>query len=209
MDGAGDPCGGFGNKAVEEGPGGGADVVAALGVPLDTEDEVGGGAFGGLAAFDRFDDGVLGAAGGDAETVAGDADGLMVAGVDGETEEVVLFWGLFGGEEGAEERPGRRSGGVGYGDFAACGVIDGEWGQVLNQRASTPDVEDLDAEADGEDGLVEIVGVLEEELIDVFAGAVGGGALGDRILAVFLRVYVGWAAGKKDGLAGVNEIGNS
>ena len=79
----------------------------------------------------------------------------------------------------------------------------------MNQRAPAPDVEDLDAEADGEDGLVEIVGVLEEELIDVFARAVGGSALGDRILAVFLRVYVSWTAREKDGLAGVNEVGNS
>ena len=98
-----DPCGGFGDKAVEEGAGGEADVVAALGVPLDAEDEVGGGAFGGLTAFDGLDDGVLGAAGGDAEAVAGDADGLMVAGVDGETEETVLIGGFFGGNDGAEE----------------------------------------------------------------------------------------------------------
>src|SRR5271169_6726591 len=103
MDGARDPGGGFGDEAVEEGAGGGADVVAALGVPLDAEDEVGGGAFGGLAAFDGFDDRVLRTAGGDAEAVAGYADGLMVAGVDGKTEEVVLLGGLFGGEEGAQE----------------------------------------------------------------------------------------------------------
>ena len=115
-----DPCGGFGDKAVEEGAGGEADVVAALGVPLDAEDEVGGGAFGGLTAFDGLDDGVLGAAGGDAEAVAGDADGLMMAGVDGETEEVVLLGRLFRGEEGAEEGLGCRGGGVGDGDFAAC-----------------------------------------------------------------------------------------
>ena len=97
MDGAGGPGGGFGYEALEEGFGGGADVVAALGVPLDAEDEVGVGVGGVLAAFDGFDDGVLGAAGGDAEAVAGDADGLVVAGVDGETEESVLFGGFFGG----------------------------------------------------------------------------------------------------------------
>ena len=83
VDGAWDPCSGFGDEAVEEGAGGGADVVAALGVPLNAEDVVGGGPFGGLAAFDGFDHCVLRAAGGDAESVAGDADGLMVAGVDG------------------------------------------------------------------------------------------------------------------------------
>jgi hypothetical protein len=178
-------------------------------VPLDTEDEVGCGAFGSLAAFDSFDDGVLGAAGGDAEAVAGDADGLMVAGIDGEAEEVVLLGGLFGGEEGAEQGLGRSGDGVGDGYFAACRVVDGEWGEVLNERAPAPDVEDLNAKADGEDGLVEIVGVLEEELIDVFARAVGGSTLGDRILTVLLGVYVGWTAGEKDGLTGVDQVSNS
>src|SRR5216683_4453138 len=99
-----DPCGGFGDEAVEEGAGCGADVVAALGMPLYAEDEVGGGAFGSLTAFDGFDDGILRTAGGDAEAVAGDADGLMVAGVDGQAEEVVLLGSFVRSEEGAEER---------------------------------------------------------------------------------------------------------
>ena len=95
-DDAGGPGGGFGDEAVEDRAGGGADFIAALGVPLNAEDEV-GVAFGGLAALYGFDDGVLRAAGGDAEAVAGDRDGLMMAGVDGETEESVLLGGFFGG----------------------------------------------------------------------------------------------------------------
>ena len=43
VDGAGGPGGGFGYETLEEGLGGWADVVAALGVPLDSEDEVGVG----------------------------------------------------------------------------------------------------------------------------------------------------------------------
>src|SRR6266478_3149269 len=78
VDGAGLPGDGLGDEAVEERAGGRADVVAALGMPLNAEDEVGGGAFAGLTAFDGFDDGVLRAAGGDAESVAGNADGLVV-----------------------------------------------------------------------------------------------------------------------------------
>lgn len=132
MDGAGGPDGGFGDKAVEEGAGGGADVVAALGVPLDSEDKVGVGALGGLAALDGFDDGILRAAGGDAEAVAGDADGLMVAGIDGEATEALVFGGLFRGDKGTEEGFGRYSGGVGDGDFAAGGVVDGEDVEILN-----------------------------------------------------------------------------
>lgn len=79
MDWAWDPCDGFGDEAIEESTGGGADIVTALGMPLDSKDEVRSGALGGLAAFNRFDDRVLRAAGGDAETIAGDADGLMMA----------------------------------------------------------------------------------------------------------------------------------
>jgi len=85
VDGAGLPGFRLGDEAVEEGSGGGAQVVTALGMPLDTEDEVGGGAFGGLSPFDCLNDSILGAAGGDAKAVAGDADGLMMAGINGET----------------------------------------------------------------------------------------------------------------------------
>jgi hypothetical protein len=110
VDGAGGPGGGFGDETIEEGARGRADVVTTFGVPLDSEDIVGGSAFSGLTAFNCFDDGVLRAAGGDAETVAGDADGLVVAGVDGQAEEAVLFGCLFGVEGGAEERFGCDSG---------------------------------------------------------------------------------------------------
>jgi hypothetical protein len=208
MDGARDPGSGFGDEAVEEGAGGGADVVAALGMPLHAEDEVSGGAFGGLAAFDGFDDAVLRAAGGDAEAVAGDADGLVVAGVDGQAEEVVLFGSFVCSEQRAEERFGCGRSGVGDGDFATGGVVDGKDGEVLDQGAAAPDVKDLDAEADGEDRFVEVVGVLEEELIDVFARGVGGGTLGDGVLAVLVGVDVGGAAGEENGLAGIDEVGD-
>jgi hypothetical protein len=79
VDGTRNPRSGFGDEAVEEGAGGGADVVAALRMPLHAENEMGGGPFAGLAAFHGFDDGVLRAASGDAEPVAGNADGLVVA----------------------------------------------------------------------------------------------------------------------------------
>src|SRR5271155_3309873 len=110
VDGAGDPGGGFGYESVEEGAGGWADVVAAFGMPLDAEDEVGGGAFGSLAAFDGFDDCVLRAAGGDAEAIARDADGLVVAGVDGEAKEAALLGGFAWSEDCAEEGFGRDGG---------------------------------------------------------------------------------------------------
>ena len=85
----------FGDQAMEESAAGGADVVAALGVPLDAQEELGGsGMFhvehwvvGG--ELDGFDDAVVRAASYDAQAVAGCSDGLMVAGVDGTAEETV------------------------------------------------------------------------------------------------------------------------
>ncbi len=210
----GGPGGRFGYEALEEGSGGGADVVAALGVPLDSEDEVVGGGVEGLAAFYRFDDSILGAAGGYSEVVARDAYGLVVAGVDGETEETVLFGGFgfwiegsAGGNDGTQEGGGGYGGCVGYGYSAAGGMVDRHGDEVLDEGSAAPDVEGLGAETDGEDGFVEVVGVLDEELVDVFAGWVCGAGLGGEILTVFLGVYVGGAAGKKDSVASVDEVG--
>ena len=62
---------------------------------------MGVGVIGILAAFYGFDDSVLGAAGGYAEVVAGDANGLVVAGIDGEAEETVLIGSFFRGNDGA------------------------------------------------------------------------------------------------------------
>jgi hypothetical protein len=97
------PGDGFGDETVEEGAGCGADVVAALGVPLDAEDEVGVWIVRVLAAFDGLDNSVLRTTRRDAEAVARDADGLMVAGVDGEPEEALLLGSFFCSEECAKE----------------------------------------------------------------------------------------------------------
>ena len=83
------------DEPVEESPGTLAYVVAALGVPLNAEDEVRRGSFAGLATLYRFDDTILRAARGDAKTVTGDADSLVVAGVDGKAKKVVLFRGFI------------------------------------------------------------------------------------------------------------------
>jgi Flp pilus assembly protein CpaB len=58
----------------------------------------------------------------------------------------------------------------------------------------------LSTVADGEDGLVEVEGVLEEKLVNSGAGRVGRGALGEGVLAVSLRVNIEVAAGQKDTL---------
>lgn len=75
-------------------------------MPLNAQDEVRGSPFAGLAALYCFDDSVLRAAGSDAKAVSGNADGLMVAGVDGKTEKTVLLGGFGGVQEGSEARVG-------------------------------------------------------------------------------------------------------
>jgi hypothetical protein len=96
---------------------------------------------------------------------------------------------------------------VGYGYGFARGVIYRHGSEVLDEGSAAPDVEGLEAEADGKNGLVEVVGILDEEFVDVFPGWIGGIALGDGILTVLVGVDVGGATGKEDGLAGVDEVG--
>jgi len=51
------------------------------------------------------------------------------------------------------------------------------------------------------------VRVLDEELVDVLAGRVGGIGGGVGLVAVLVRVDVGGRAGKKHAVAGVDEVG--
>lgn len=82
-------------------------------------------------------------------------------------------------------------------------------GDVLDECAAAPDVQRLRALADGEDGLVKIEGVLDEELVDGGAVGVGVFALGDSRFAVFLGIDVGGAAGEEDAMAGGEDLGNA
>ena len=100
MDRARLPGNGFGDEAMEESARGGTDVVAALRMPLDAEDKV--GAVGSLTAFHGFDDSVLRAASRDSKTVAGDADSLMMTGIDWKAEETILFGRFFGRDDGSK-----------------------------------------------------------------------------------------------------------
>ena len=199
---------GFGDEAVEEGAAGGADVVTALGVPLDSEEELGVG--GGMfhvehlvvgVLFHGLDDTIVWAASDDAEAFPRGGDGLVVAGVDGKAEEAVGFGGLVGGEEGGEKAVGSDEGRVGDGDFAAGFMVDGQGGEILDEGAAAPDVERLDAEADAEYGLGEFVGMVEEEVVDGFAGGVGGSGGGIAVGTVKGWVYVGGAAGEEKAVA--------
>jgi hypothetical protein len=209
-------------------------VVGAFRMPLDGEDEVACG-----VEFDGFDDVVLGAASGDDEVVAGAADGLVVAAVDEEAGGVFaeLAGGAVGGVGGAEEVEvffrecaGDESGETGMcgdcdevslKDAGAGGVVDRRsfgggldvgwtlsW-DVLNKCAAAPHVEGLRSLAYGEDGFVEVEGVLEEQFVDGGAQGVGGFAEGIGGFAVFLGIDVGGRAGEQDAMAGGEDFGDA
>jgi len=79
---------------------------------------------------------------------------------------------------------------VGFNHLAARAVVDGgveDGFEILNEGAVAPDIEGLCAVADGEDWLVEIEGVLEQELVDGGSGSVGRAAGGDGFFTVALR----------------------
>jgi hypothetical protein len=199
------PGGRFGDEAAEKSLRSGTDVVTAFRVPLDTEYEV-SGTFRGLATLYGLDHSILRAAGGDAEAVAGDADGLMMAGVDGQAKKTVLLGSFFGGDDSAEKRIRCNGSGMGDGNATASRMVNRQDIEVLNQGTPAPDVEELEAETDGKDWLVEIMSILNKELVHVFASIVRRRALGDGLLTVLVRVDVRWAAGKENGLAGVDQV---
>jgi hypothetical protein len=101
---------------------------------------------------------------------------------------------------------------VGFQDGALGRVIDEgsdlAW-DVLDEGAVEPGVEGLEALADGEDGLVEVEGVLEEELVDGGAGIVGWGGVGVGGFAVFLGIDVSGGAGQEDALDGGEDFGDA
>ena len=62
--------------------------------------------------------------------------------------------------------------------------------KVLNQRAIAPDIERLSAVADGQNGLLKVECILQQELIDARAGWIGLTALRNSILAKSLRINI-------------------
>jgi len=95
---------------------------------------------------------------------------------------------------------------VSVNNIAALWVIDGSC-EVLYERAIEPYVQGLRAAADGQNRLVEVEGVLQEELIDGGAGWVGLATFGEHSLAVSLRIYIEFAAGQKHSLDPGKEAG--
>ncbi len=234
FDGAGGPGLGGVDEGGKDGAGEWAEVVGAFGMPLDAEDEVGG-----AVELNGFDDAVGGAGGdadvvaggGNGLVVAAVhiCDGACRPGsrfawlfrwsvtreigiVRAAIEFVVDVGNVGGWDESGEAGVGGDFEGVGFVDGAAWFVVEGVrllGGNVLEEGAAAPDVEGLGSVADAEDGFVEVEGVLEEKLVDGFAGGVGGSALGEAVLRVFLGLDVGTAAGEEDAVDGGEDFGDA
>jgi hypothetical protein len=159
-------------------------------MPLDPKHEVRVGILLILSSLDCLDHTILRAARDHPEPVSGYSDSLMMAGVDWKPAESILNGSLTRCQKAADDGVGNYNRRMGDGNVATSGVVYRDWIQVLNQGSPTPDVQGLRSEADGEQGLIEVVSVLDEKLIDVFTSRIGRVALGNGLMPELLRVYV-------------------
>jgi hypothetical protein len=166
-------------------------------MPLDRENEMAR-----RVELNGLDNTIRRRDGADQKIVAGNADGLMVAGVD------PRFGQVAGRNQAGQPGTRRNMDRMGLNDLPAGAVIDGGL-QVLNQGAVAPYIQRLGAVADGEDGLLEVEGVLEEELVNGSAGGVRLAALRDWIFAKSLWVHIVKAAGEQNSLGSEEEPGNA
>ena len=97
----------------------------------------------------------------------------------------------------------------GLDDLAAGLVIDRGLADPERESRCSQTFRLLHAVADGQDRLVEIEGILEEQLIDGGAGRVGLTALGDRIFAISLRIHIVSAAGQQNSLHAGEQPGDA
>jgi len=176
-------------------------------MPLNPEYEVRVGVMRVLSALNGLDYCVLRAASGNAKPVPGNADRLVVAGVDGKPEKTFFLRSFLVRDHPSEKRLRSNRSVMSYRDTLSSRMVDRHRGQILNQGSAAPHIQGLRPEADPEERFIEVVGVLDQEFIDVLSGRVGGVALRDRFMAVLVRIYVRGRSRKQDTLAGVNKVG--
>jgi hypothetical protein len=138
----------------------------------------------------------------DEEVVSYSVDGLVMTRVD------LNFQPVAGREQSGKPRFGVDAHRMGIENGAARAVID-RCSEVLNQTAIEPDIETLQTRADGEDGLVQIEGVLQQELVDGCAGGIGWAAFGYTGFAISLRVNIVATTGKQDALNTEKDAGHA
>jgi hypothetical protein len=81
--------------------------------------------------------------------------------------------------------------------------------QILNERTVAPDIHGLGSGTDAKDRLVQVKGVLQEQLIHGGAARIRLTALGDRIFAISLWVYVKAATGEQYPLDASQNLGHA
>jgi len=178
-------------------------IDRALGMPLDGEHEVIGG-----SAFQRFDDAIVGAASGDAKALADCLGGLMMRRIHGNDEFVFFSIHDF-----------CKPGVIFYldcmrdCDLLACCVIDAraqcfrqEVRDVLDERTAAVNVEALEAIADAENRLAQVLGIVQQQGVDGVAAGVGGGSARGTGRAELRRIDIGVAAGQEHAVAALDDL---
>ena len=79
---------------------------------------------------------------------------------------------------------------------------------MLQKRARTINIENLQAIADPEYGLVHVVGVLQEQFVNGIALGIGGDGLGMLLCSEFCGINVGFASRQQYGIAALNQLHN-
>ena len=181
------PCVGGFDKGAEQLARERAGVEGSFWVPLDAENKGSAGrAFG---CFEGFDGAIERADGDGLKLVADTGDRLVMAGVDQDRR----FGGLRCRDELREKGPGNDGDRMSLGDMAARRVVHGGF-EMLDERAATPHVHRLHSVADAEDGLLQVEGILKQQLVGGFAERVGRGGAGIERLAELFGVHVGMTA---------------
>src|SRR5205807_649011 len=79
---------------------------------------------------------------------------------------------------------------------------------MLKERARAPDIQSLQTVADPQDGFAHVVRILQEQFIGGIAQWIGRRGFCMTFLAIFLRVYIRFAARKQNGRALIDAAGN-
>jgi hypothetical protein len=166
-------------------------------VPLYADNKVRSG-----VELNGFNDAIHRGDGSDEQIVAGDSNGLMVARIH--LGQRSLGWR----NDAGKARPRSEAGRMGIDDFATGPMIHLGL-DVLNERTVAPDIERLGTVAYTKDRLVEVEGVLKEELINGSTGGIGIAALRDWVFAESSWIHIETATRQQNALNSSKQPGNA
>ena len=132
------------------------------------------------------------------EVVSYVLNGLMMAGVDRQPPKNAVRGGLGGTEQPRKEAFSLYLHRMRYGHPTARGVIYGNGQQILRQGTTAPDIQQLQAETDGQKGFSGCGRVRKQTPIAGFPGRVAGRSCGMASLPVARWRDIGGAAGQNE-----------